>query len=108
MKREIPKIYVNKIDKINNNKEVFYSYKENKEEEISYPNKYDIQSKLDEIFRSNDFIYKKKLFIKTKYSEKYYMVISKSYDYLLTIDGEKIYINNILEIRLKKKKKHLK
>ena len=72
----------------------------NKEEEISYPNKYDIQSKLDEIFRSNDFIYKKKLFIKTKYSEKYYMVISKSYDYLLTIDGEKIYIDNILEIRL--------
>ena len=99
MKKEIPKIYVNKIDKINNNKEVFYSYKDDNIEEINYPNKYDIQNKIDEIFRSNDFIYKKKLFIKTKYSEKYYTIISKSYDYLLTIDGEKIYIDNILEIK---------
>ena len=97
--KEIPKIYVNKINKINNNKEVYYSYKDNKQEEIIIPNEYDIQNKLDEIFRSNDFIYKKKLFIKTKYGEGYYTVISKSYDYLLTIDGEKIYIQNILEIK---------
>ena len=41
----------------------------------------------------------KKLFIKTKYGEGYYTIISKSYDYLLTIDGERIYIENIIEIK---------
>ena len=101
MKKEIPKIFVNKIDKINNNKEVYYSFKDNneleniKEKEI---NEYDIQNKIDELFRSNDFIYKKKIHIKTKYGEGDYIIISKSYDYLLTITGERIYINNIIDI----------
>ena len=58
-----------------------------------------MQGKIDELFRSNDFIYKKKFHIKTKYSEGDYEIISKSYDYLLTITGEKIYINNIIEIK---------
>ena len=98
MKKEIPKVFVNKINKINNNEEVYYSYKDNyHEEEII--NEYDIQNKIDKLFRSNDFIYKKKFHIKTKYSDKDYVIISKSYDYLLTIDGEKIYINNIIDIK---------
>ena len=104
MKKEIPKVFVNKIDKINNNREVYYSYKEeNKKEEII--NKNDIQNKIESLFRSNDFIYKKKLHIKTKYSDEDYIIISKSYDYLLTIDGQKIYIDNIIDIS---DKKHLK
>lgn len=102
MRKEIPKIFVNKINKINNNKEVFYSYKdndneiENKEEVII--DKFDIQKKIDSLFRSSDFIYKKKFHIKTKYGENDYEIISKSYDYLLTINGERIYIENILDI----------
>ena len=95
--REISKIYVNNIKKINNNKEVFYSYKEPKEE-IKEVDKYDIQKKIDSLFRSSDFIYKKRFHIKTKYGENDYDIISKSYDYLLTINGERIYIDNILEI----------
>ena len=102
MKKQIPRIFVNKIDKINNNKEVYYSYKDdNKDEikeEIIIPNEYDMQNKLNQLFRSNDFIYKKKFHIKTKYGENDYIIISKSYDYLLTIDGEKIYISNIIDI----------
>ena len=57
-----------------------------------------MQKKIDSIFRSNDFIYKKKIHIKTKYSDKDYIIISKSINYLLTIDGEKIYIDNIIDI----------
>lgn len=102
MKKEIPRIFVNKINKINNNKEVYYSYKDKKEENIEEPviqvDLYDMQKRIDRLFRSNDFIYKKKFHIKTKYSDKDYVIISKSIDYLLTIDGEKIYIDNILEI----------
>ncbi len=101
MRKEIPKIFVNKIDKINNNEEVYYSFKDKKEdiENINeVKSEFDIQNRIDELFRSNDFIYKKRFFIKTKYGSDYYTIISKSYDYLLTINGEKIYINNILEI----------
>lgn len=102
MKKQIPKIYVNKIDKINNNEEVYYSYKDNqKENEIESSvkmNEYEMQKKIDELFRSNDFIYKKKFHIKTKYEEGDFVIISKSYDYLLTIDGSRIYIDNIIEI----------
>ena len=86
--------------KINNNEEVYYSYKDNKEKEDKYEsvNIYDMQKRIDALFRSSDFIYKKRFHIKTKYGEGDYDIISKSYDYLLTIDGERIYIDNILEI----------
>ena len=100
MKKEIPKIFINKINKINNNKEVYYSYKNNNSSIIESNNIsiYDMRNKIDDLFRARDFIYKKKFHIKTKYGENDYIIISKSYDYLLTIDGEKIYIENILDI----------
>jgi hypothetical protein len=100
MKKDIPKIYVNNISKIYNNEEVYYSYKDNDEYEeyTTSNNSYDMRVKIDELFRSNDFVYKKKFHIKTKYDEKDYIIISKSYDYLLSINGEKIYIDNIIEI----------
>lgn len=98
--KKIPEVYVNKLNKINNNKEVYYSYKDNKEEKpiIEYDT-YQIRNKINELFKSKDFIYKKKFNIKTKYDEREYIIISKSYDYLLTITGEKIYIDNILNIK---------
>ena len=99
--KKIPEIYVNKINKkIDNNKEVFYSYKDNDEiiEETKPLDEYTLQRKINELFRSNDFIYKKKFHIKTINEEKDYIIISKSYDYLLTIDGTKIMIKDIIEI----------
>ena len=53
----------------------------------------------DFLFKSNDFIYKKKFKIKTKDYEREYTIISKSYDYLLCIDGTKIYIKDIIDIK---------
>ncbi len=100
--KKVPKIFVNNLSKINNNKEVFYSYKDNdfeyEKEEVIIPNEYEMQQKINKLFRSNDFIYKKKFHIKTINGEGTYTVISKSYDYLLTIDGEKILIKNIINI----------
>lgn len=103
MNKKVPKIFVNKINKINNNKEVFYSFKNNndfeyeKKEEKTI-NEFELQNKIDKLFRTNDFIYKKKFHIKTKYSEGEYTLISKSYDYLLTIEGKRIYIKDIIDI----------
>lgn len=102
MNKKVPKIFVNKIDKVNNNKEVFYSFKNNnfeyeKKDNIQV-NEFDLQNKIDKLFRTNDFIYKKTFHIKTKYSENDYIIISKSYNYLLTIDGSRIYIKDIIDI----------
>ena len=97
MSKELPKIYINNIGKINNNREVYYSYKDMKEDTF-HIDLYDIENKIENIFKSNDFVYKKKVHIKTKYSNKDYIIISKSFDYLLTIEGEKIYIDNIIDI----------
>lgn len=100
MKR-VPEIFVNKINKnISNNKEVYYSYNDkNVYEEEIIPNEYDLQQKINKLFKSNDFIYKKKFKIKTKDYEREYTIISKSYDYLLCIDRTKIYIKDIIDIK---------
>lgn len=103
MNKKVPKIFVNKINKINNNKEVFYSFKNNndfeyEQKEEKAVSEFELQNKIDKLFRTNDFIYKKKFHIKTKYSEGDFTVISKSYDYLLTIDGNRIYIKDIIDI----------
>ena len=102
MNKKIPKIFVNKIDKnIDNNTQVYYSYKDNFVnekfvfEELDY---FELQNKINNLFRSNDFIYKKKFMIKTSSFEKEFTIISKSYDYLLTINGEKIFIKDIIDI----------
>ena len=107
MKKKIPLIYAPKVDKkINNNKEVYYSYldnnKEKKVEKIEKEeilSEFEMQKKIDQLFRSNDFIYKKKFLIKTKDGEKEYTIISKSYDYLLTIEGNRIMIKDIISIK---------
>jgi hypothetical protein len=96
---KLPKIFINKINKkISHNDEVYYSYKDKDDITYEHININDIRNKIDILFKSNDFIYKKKFHIKTKYSEKDYIIVSKSIDYLLTIDGERINIEDILEI----------
>ena len=58
MKR-VPEIFVNKINKnISNNKEVYYSYSDkNVYEEEIIPNEYDLQQKINKLFKSNEFAF---------------------------------------------------
>lgn len=102
MNNKIPKIYVNKIDKnIDNNKKIYYSIYDKEEvitEEIINPKQ--MQNYINDLFKSRDFVYKKKFLIKTKDYEKEYTIISKSMDYLLTINGDKIYIKDIIDIKI--------
>ena len=102
MNNKIPKIYVNKIDKnIDNNKKIYYSIYDKEEPitaEVIEP--IQMQNYINDLFKSRDFVYKKKFLIKTKDFEKEYIIISKSIDYLLTINGEKIYIKDIIDIKI--------
>jgi hypothetical protein len=101
MNNKNSKIYVNKINKnIDNNKKVYYSvydsYNDYRKESINY---YDIQNRINILFKCSDFVYKKKFLIKTLEFEKEFVIISKSYDYLLSIDGERIFIKDIIDIK---------
>jgi hypothetical protein len=102
MNKKIPKIFVNKIDKnIDNNTKVYYSYKDDFKEEYIEKNVdyFEIQNKINNLFKSSDFVYKKKFLIKTNNFEKEFIIISKSFNYLLTIDGYKILIKDIIDIK---------
>lgn len=99
MNKKIPKVFVNNIKKINNNKTIFYSVKDNYEEIVEIPNHIDINKKINDLFKSQDFVYKKKFHIKTKDYENDFTIISKSNEYLLTIDGKRIYFKDIIDIK---------
>ena len=101
MNNKNSKIFVNKISKkIDNNKRVYYSvYDDSDEIVLNKVNHYDMQHRIDMLFKCNDFIYKKKFLIKTKEFEKEFIIISKSYDYLLCINGDKIFIKDIIDIK---------
>ncbi len=100
--KKLPEIFVNNINKNrSHNDEVYYSYKDHHIEEKHNVKKVDfneMQNRINILFKSNDFIYKKKFHIITNNKEDDFIIISKSYDYLLTIDGDKIMIKDILEI----------
>lgn len=95
------KIFVNKISKnIDNNKRVYYSiYDCSDKITFEEVNHYDMQNRIDMLFKCSDFVYKKKFLIKTKEFEKEFIIISKSYDYLLCINGDKIFIKDIIDIK---------
>ena len=98
MNEKIPKIYVNDIRNINNNRKVYYSYYDTLPVEEVKVNKVDVHNKINELFKSKDFIYKKVFHIKTNEYDKNFTIISKNSEYLLTIDGTRIYIEDIIDI----------
>lgn len=86
--KELPKIFANKIDNIKNNKTV------SKENE-----KIDIKSKIDELFQDKE-LYKKDLLITT---DKEYVkrILLKKDNYLISMQNEKINIDDIKDIKYK-------
>ncbi len=98
MNKKLPKIFVNNVKKIDNNKTIFYSVKDDKEELEEKYNKIELNNKINDLFNSTDFIYKKKFHIKTDEYEGDFIIISKSTNYLLAIDGKRIYFDKIKEI----------
>lgn len=86
--KELPKIFANKIDNIKNNKTV------SRESE-----KIDIKSKIDELFQDKE-LYKKDLLITT---DKEYVkrILLKKDNYLISMQNEKINIDDIKDIKYK-------
>lgn len=97
MKKKIPSIYANKINKnIGNNNQVYYSGKKEQEEKKEEKN---ISQKINDIFTSKNYVYKANVKIKLKDKTITKKIIGKNALHLITIDNELIPISDILDIQ---------
>ena len=93
---KLPKLYTNIFDKkIDNSQELLKI--SNKEENIK--SNIDIRKKIDSIFKSNSFIYKKNVRITFNDKIEDYILIGKTNNNLITMDNQIININNIIDIK---------
>ena len=95
MKKELPKVYANPIEKpLNNNKDFFYS---GNNQDRSYDRE-DVVRKINEIFASKSHVYKSKVKINTLNDSFDTVIVGKSGNSLLTLDGKRVNINEIIMI----------
>ena len=94
---KLPKLYTNPFDKKIDNSIDFIKINNNIYNETLSTN--EINKKIDNIFKSKNYIYKIKVQItlKEKVVEEY--IIGKKNNSLITIDNEKIYIKDIKNIK---------
>lgn len=102
MKKDLPNIFANKIEKtINNNKK--YSVSKNEEEIITTKQKpimeKNINQKINEIFNSPRYVYKAKVYIKTNDVEMTKQIVGRNGNSLITIENELINISDIKDIK---------
>ena len=91
MKKNLPKVFKNSINKpINNNKKVFYGQRGIIEEEV----------KLDDLFKQNQ-IYRTDVIITLKDQKIEKKIIGRSQKHLITLDNELIAIDDIIKIEKK-------
>ena len=103
LEKKIPKVFANKIDKKIENNET-YSYTRNDDifkEKNTKEDNLDINSKINNIFKSSGYIYKIDVNIKLKDGIVDKRIIGKRNGYLITMDNELIKISDILDITIK-------
>ena len=95
----LPKVFINKIYKsIKNNKESYY-YKGN-EPIIIDDADINVKETINEIFNSDSFVYKTKVTIKFKNGKsKVYEIVAMKNNELISIDGDKIKVDDIVNIK---------
>lgn len=93
MNKILPKVYANKIDKvINNSREIYYTSSRGNESFI------DINKKINDLFKSKNFVYKKDVKITLKGQVIKKTIVGLKNNYLLTMDNKMININDIVDI----------
>ena len=102
MNKKLPNIFVNKIDKkLNNNEKVYYGeHDKNKEDVVDeFKDIKDIRDKMNEMYKDVPFLYKKKVSITLKDKTIEAKVISYNQNYLITMNNERILLDDILDIK---------
>ena len=109
MKKNLPKVFQNTINKeLKNNESIYYSLSKNndlvinKNEKNDYEeivNNSNIEKKINDIFKSSNYIYKAKVDIKTSNSTINTRIIGRNKEYIITFDNKKIPIKDIIDIK---------
>ena len=95
MNRNLPKVYASPINKpITNNKDIFISSKDS----TRSLNSNNIPEKINEIFANPHHVYKSDVKIITNNDSYTTTIVGLNGSNLLTLNGERININNILDI----------
>lgn len=102
MKKKLPNIFVNKIDKkICNNETMYCSFNSNTDNIEVVEDKIDIDEKIKSLFNSPNYVYKIATTITLNDGRKLEKnIIGKTSGKLITIDEELIDIKNIKDIEL--------
>lgn len=96
MKKDLPKVFANKINKKLNNNNT-YSIT-NKFEESTRDYNIDVNKKINDIFKSPRYIYRANVDIKLKDRTIKKKIIGKKNNNIITIDNELIPISDIINI----------
>lgn len=98
MDNSLPKVYAAKIEEnLKNTQEVFYSSKDMRSQKSD---NLTIESKINNIFNSKDYIYKKEVIISFKDKEERKVIIGRTNSSLLTFNNEHINISDIIDIKI--------
>lgn len=96
----LPEVYQNRnIGNVNNDQEIFYSAI--KPSSNLKQKNIDIESKISNLFKSNKYIYKINVHIRTKTNEMDTTIIGKINNNLITIDNNLIPIKDVIDINEK-------
>ena len=102
MKDKFPEIYKNKIKNIKSKvqKDYYYHNLPSNKNEENIVSKSELLNKIDDLFKNKDFIYKADVTIMLKNGENIKRkVISFKDNNLITLDNEKINIDDIINIK---------
>ena len=100
MDKKIPKVFANRIDKKIENNDT-YSITRNDDVKVKENRGLDINSKINQIFKSTKYIYKIDVEIVVSTGTITKRIIGRKNGYLITIDNELIKIDDILDINIK-------
>lgn len=101
MENKLPKVFANPFNKkVNNTQEIFYGQNKQIVETRGYTLN-DIIKKINSIFNSPNHVFKSKVIITTKDGEKEEILIGKTSNSILTIDGKVIRLSEIIDIEKK-------
>jgi len=95
--KKLPKLYTNTFNKKIDNSKEYIKINNNELEKIYNKNK--INKKIDNIFKSTNYIYKIKVNIKTKTETLTETIIGKKGNYLITFKNKHNDITSILDIK---------
>lgn len=105
MNKKLPNVFANKnVGMINNNKETYYSGENQIKNMTSDETNKSIKTiiirkKINDLFNSENFVYKVNVVITTVDGDMECTLIAKSNDSLLTINNESIKISDIVDIK---------